>query len=225
MPRDGKIMRNRILETAERMVLHRGFSGTSIELLLEELGVTKGTFFYHFKSKRELALALIERHAEQDAAELETFMARAENLATDPLQQLLVFVGLYEEMGATLEKPPDGCLFGAYSYEQALFDEEIREVSVRSLQAWRVRVGDKIKEVMTLYPPRLPVAAEDVADALVSALEGAFVLGKVFEDPKVFARQLRQYRNYVELLFGREGPPLPSESADAAEAEREGVVA
>ncbi len=226
MPRDGKITRNRILESAERMVLQRGFAGTSIELLIGELGITKGTFFYHFKSKRALALALIERHAEHDAAELESFMARAENLARDPLQQLLVFVGLFEEVGITMEKPPDGCLFGAYSYEQAQFDEEIHAVSARAMQRWRVRVGDKIKEVMALYPPRIAVTPEDLADALVSAFEGAFVLGKVFGERFQFARQLKQYKNYLELLFGREGPLLSSESPDAPEAaaERSGVV-
>ena len=218
MPRDGKITRNRILEMAERMVLHRGFAGTSIELLIGELGITKGTFFYHFKSKRDLALALIERHAEHDGAELESFMTRAENLTRDPLQQLLVFVGLFEEVGIAMEKPPDGCLFGAYSYEQAQFDEEIRAVSARAIRRWRVRVGDKIKEAMALYPPRIAVTPEDLADTLVSAFEGAFILGKIFGEPTVFARQLRQFKNYVELLFGREGPPPASESSDAPEA-------
>ena len=202
MPRDGSIMRERILKAAERLVLQRGFSGTSIEFLLEDLGITKGTFFYHFKSKRELALALIERHARQDGQELDTFMERAENLTRDPLQQLMVFVGLFEEIGMAMEKPPDGCLFGAYSYEQAHFDEEIKQVSAKALNRWRIKVGAKLREVIALYPPKIQVSPDDLAEMLVSAFEGAFVLGKVFDEPTLFARQLRQYRNYIELLFG-----------------------
>ena len=65
MPRDGTITRNRIMDVAQQMVLNVGLSSTSVEKVIDRAGVTKGTFFYHFKTKRDPAAALIERDADQ----------------------------------------------------------------------------------------------------------------------------------------------------------------
>ncbi|MGB5535699.1 MAG: TetR/AcrR family transcriptional regulator, partial [Thiogranum sp.] len=66
MPRDGSVTRNKIMDVAQNMVLDVGLSGTSVEKVIDEAGVTKGTFFYHFKTKHDLAASLIERYAEDD---------------------------------------------------------------------------------------------------------------------------------------------------------------
>ena len=60
--------REQILEIAERAVLAKGFGATSIEEIIAEAGITKSGFFYHFKDKNELALALINRYIDQDDA-------------------------------------------------------------------------------------------------------------------------------------------------------------
>jgi len=50
----GAATREKILDAAQGMVLERGYSGVSIDKLIESLGVTKGAFFHHFKNKKEL---------------------------------------------------------------------------------------------------------------------------------------------------------------------------
>jgi TetR/AcrR family transcriptional repressor of nem operon len=89
MPRDGSITRNRIMDVAQQMVLSLGLSGTSVEKVIEGAEVTRGTFFYHFKTKHALAEALIERYADEDRRHFDDAMAKAEQLARDPLQQLI----------------------------------------------------------------------------------------------------------------------------------------
>ena len=59
MPRDGTITRNKIMDVAQQMVLQVGLTGTSVEKVIDGAGVTKGTFFYHFKTKHDLAAAMI----------------------------------------------------------------------------------------------------------------------------------------------------------------------
>ncbi len=108
MPRDGSATRLKIMDAAQQMVLDVGLSGTSIEKVIDKAGVTKGTFFYHFKTKHDLAAALIRRYAEDDRHHYNDFMEKAEELARDPLQQLLIFVGLFIEMTEQLEEPFPG---------------------------------------------------------------------------------------------------------------------
>jgi AcrR family transcriptional regulator len=62
----GEQTREHILATAESIILQRGYSGTSIEDIIGEAGITKGGFFYHFDGKNDLAKNLMLRYLDQD---------------------------------------------------------------------------------------------------------------------------------------------------------------
>lgn len=201
MPRDGAPTRERILDAAEALVLDYGFSGTSLEMVLERSGITKGAFFYHFRSKGDLAHALVARYAEQDESKLEEFMGRAERLSRDPLQQVLIFVGLFEEAAESLTEPYPGCLFASYCYESRQFDPETLSIIAETFRGWRRRLGAKLREAAARHPPRLAVDPEDLADLITTVFEGSFIMSRTLQDPRIVAAHLRHYRSYLELLF------------------------
>jgi TetR/AcrR family transcriptional repressor of nem operon len=189
------------MDVAQQMVLRLGLSGTSVEKVIAEAGVTRGTFFYHFKTKHALAASLIERWADQDRHHFHDFMARAEQLARDPLQQLLLFVGLFIEMAEQLEEPFPGSLYASYCCQSGAISPEIMARMAAMMRFWRRELATKIEQVRARYPPRIPVQTDHVADHLLTTFEGAFVLAKVLGEPKLAAQQLIQCRNYLELLF------------------------
>lgn len=43
--------RKEILETAERLFLTKGYTKTTVNDILKEIGIAKGTFYHYFKSK------------------------------------------------------------------------------------------------------------------------------------------------------------------------------
>ncbi|MGK7311990.1 MAG: TetR/AcrR family transcriptional regulator [Candidatus Longimicrobiales bacterium M2_2A_002] len=201
MPRDGTETRARIMDVAESLILAQGFAATSVDSIVAGAGVTKGAFFHHFDTKTELAHALVERWADRDEAHLEENMERAERLSRDPLQQLLLFVGLFEESMAALTEPYPGCLLASTVHEAELFDGATRARIRRSVHAWRGRIRAKLDEVAVEHPARLDVDLDAVADQMWSTFEGAFILSKTLQEAGPVAAQLRQYRNYLELLF------------------------
>ena len=77
MATKGEQTRERILDAAQAVILDRGYSGMSIDRVIEKLDVTKGSFFHHFKSKKELAHELIRRYADDGIQLFETNMERA----------------------------------------------------------------------------------------------------------------------------------------------------
>lgn len=204
MPRDGSITRNKIMDAAQQLVLDVGLTGTSVEKVIDGAGVTKGTFFYHFKTKHDLAAALIERYAEEDRHHFVGFMDKAEQLARDPLQQLLIFIGLFIEMTEKLEDPFPGCLYAAYCYQSGAISKEALGQVARMMHFWRERLCYKLEAVSGLYPPRIEVSRHHVADHVLTTFEGAFILSKVMREPKLAAEQLVQCRNYLELLYSPE---------------------
>jgi TetR/AcrR family transcriptional repressor of nem operon len=189
------------MDAAQQMVLNVGLSGTSVEKVIEQAGVTRGTFFYHFRTKHDLAAALIERYASEDEHHFQDFMAKAEQLARDPLQQLLIFVGLFIEMTEQLEEPFPGCLYASYCYQSGAISDDVMAQVERMMHFWRDRLGSKLEEVCALYTPRIAVAHHQVADHMLATFEGAFILAKVMREPKLASEQLVQCRNYLELLF------------------------
>ena len=203
MPRDGTATRNRIMDVAQDMVLDVGLAGTSVEKVIDRAGVTKGTFFYHFKTKPDLAAALIERYADQDEHHFADAMTKAEQLARDPLQQLLIFVGLFIEMTEQLEEPFPGCLYASYCYQSGAISEQSMAQVERMMRFWREHLTVKVEAVAAAYPPRIPVEHHQVADHLLTTFEGAFILSKVMKEPKLASEQLVQCRNYLELLFSQ----------------------
>jgi AcrR family transcriptional regulator len=65
----GEATRQRLLDAAQRSILEKGFTATSIDELIAECGLTKGGFFYHFKDKTDLAKALLQRYIARHHAE------------------------------------------------------------------------------------------------------------------------------------------------------------
>lgn len=196
--------RARIMDAAEEMILEHGLAGTTVAAVVERAGITKGTFFYHFDTKADLARSLVERYEAHDEDLMERHMAEAERRSDDPLEQVLIFVRLFEERMEELTEPYPGCLFAAYCYQNRMFDDRTRRIVEEGLLRWRRRLGEKLREAMEAHPIRADVNAGGLADMLTVVFEGAFILSKTLAEPDTVARQLRLYRGYLELLF--DGP-------------------
>lgn len=59
--KDTAIRRNEILDAAEKLFGTKGYDATSTSDLLDELGIARGTLYYHFKSKEDILDAMIRR--------------------------------------------------------------------------------------------------------------------------------------------------------------------
>ncbi len=61
--------RNEILDAAEKLFGQNGFDNTSTNDILNEVGIARGTLYYHFKSKEDILDAMIERITSRLTAE------------------------------------------------------------------------------------------------------------------------------------------------------------
>jgi len=199
--RKGEETRERLLELAESAVLQKGFAATSIDELIAAAGITKGGFFYHFKDKNELAKALLVRYLENDHAILEDIFRRGDELHDDPLHSFLISMKLFAEMLADLPGSHPGCLAASYAYQDQLFSQEIRDLNLSGVQAWRVRFRERIEQIAARYPPRIAVDLGVLADMPLTLVEGGIVNGKVLKDATILPNQILAYREFVRQIF------------------------
>lgn len=208
MATKGEKTREHILAVSEGLVLSRGFVGTSLDDILKQTGLTKGAFFNHFASKAELARALVERYARNDQALFEEFARQAEADHDDPLQAMFDFLRRFEAHIEALGTPPPGCVFAAYTYEIQQFDPSVETFIRDSFASWSGLYEEKFAAVLARHAPRLPATARDLAEMIMAIIEGGFILSRSYRDAGFIVRQSRQFRQYLELLFGV-APPAP----------------
>jgi TetR/AcrR family transcriptional repressor of nem operon len=204
MTGNGSDTKTRIMDAAERLILERGLGGTTVDAMVEAADITKGTFFYHFDTKDDLARSLVERYESHDEDLMNRFMKEAEERADDPLEQILLFIRRFEDRMEELTEPFPGCLFASYCYQNQLFDDEAATVVEEGLLRWRRTLGDKFRSAVEAREPRREVDPEALADMLTVIFEGSFILSKTLAEPDAVARQLAQYRTFLELLFAAE---------------------
>jgi TetR/AcrR family transcriptional regulator, transcriptional repressor for nem operon len=109
-------------------------------------GLTKGSFFHHFKSKEVLALAA----AGHFAAMADSLFAHALYRAHDPLERLLGYVDF--RMAILQGRLPEfTCLLG--TMVQETFDSAIREACDAHISAHAAAVAKDIAEAKSRYAP------------------------------------------------------------------------
>jgi TetR/AcrR family transcriptional repressor of nem operon len=201
MARRGENTRERILQAAESLVMDNGFAGTSIDDILKSAGLTKGAFFHYFKGKGHLARELVEWHARQDLALFEKFAAEAEAKGDDPLEQTFLFLESFEDYASTSKDISPGCMYATYTYETMQFEPSVRDFVADTLRTWTSIYVRKFQDVIDQYQPALPVTARQLAEMIVSIIEGGLILQRAYGDANITARQSVQFRNYLKLLF------------------------
>ena len=200
MGRDGTPTRNKILAESKQLVFENGFSGTSIDQILERSGITKGAFFYHFKTKNHLAKALIEEFAREDIFHMNEALKSTENLKGDALERLLQFIQEFIDMMSEVEEPYS-CLYASYTYEPNQFDEETLNRISETILTWRTTMVHLIQDVIEEYDAKVEIDIQSLADHIVVIFEGAFVVSKALRGKDLTVDHLSHLKNYFKLIF------------------------
>ncbi|MDI3409022.1 TetR/AcrR family transcriptional regulator [Streptomyces cavernicola] len=86
----------RLLHAAQETFAERGFYGSSIEVICERAGLTRGAFYSNYRTKEDLFFALFDLHAQRVIDRL-TQAVDELDLADDPLRAVLTRMGTVDE--------------------------------------------------------------------------------------------------------------------------------
>lgn len=106
--------RNEILDTAERLFGEKGFDGTSTNDILNDIGIARGTLYYHFKSKEDILDAMIERMTGRLIAKASEIVKKKEipvlQRITMTMMSLNVSGGIGQEIMKQIHKPQNALM-------------------------------------------------------------------------------------------------------------------
>lgn len=91
--------KNEILDVAERLFGTKGFDGTSTTDILNEIGIARGTLYYHFKSKEEILDAMIDRMTGSLVSDASEIAAQKDVPVLQRLTQMMLALNVNNDLG------------------------------------------------------------------------------------------------------------------------------
>lgn len=189
--------RTKLLDAALNVVRAKGYTATRVEDLCAAAGVTKGSFFHHFKSKDELILAAV---GHWDSRTGGLFAAAPYHELDDPLDRLLAYVDFRKAL-LVGELSEFTCFVGTIAQEAYLTRPEIVDACGRCISGHAATLEADIGEAMAKYGVDGDWSAASLALHTQAVLQGAFVLAKAKGEARVAADSVDHLRRYLTFLF------------------------
>lgn len=190
--------KTRLLDATLKVVRARGYTATRIEDVCAEAGLTKGSFFHHFRSKEDLALAAIAHWGAQTSR---LFADAPYHKPDDPFERLIAYVDFRRAI-LVGELPEFTCFLGTIIQEAYLTHPEISAACERTFSAHVKTLEGDIREAMRQHRVRGGWTPESLALHIQAVIQGGFVLAKARGSASVAAESLDHLRRYLQLLFG-----------------------
>lgn len=197
MPETRHESKTKLLEAALSVIRAKGYSATRLEDICDAAGLTKGSFFHHFKSKEELAIAAADYWSDTT---MEFFEEAPYRTHTDPLDRVLGYLDFRKAL-LTGDVSEFACLVGTMVQETYDTDPRIREACERSINGHVAMVEKDIAAAIDAYKVQANWTASSLAQHMHAVLQGAFILAKAKGEATVAVDCVDHLRRYVELLF------------------------
>jgi TetR/AcrR family transcriptional regulator, transcriptional repressor for nem operon len=194
--------KTKLLNAAMNVIRAKGYAATTVDDICNTANVTKGSFFHHFKSKDELAVAAAD-HFSTMAEEL--FSVAPYHRPQDPLQRLLGYVDFRASI-LTGELHDYTCLLGTLTQETYATHPEIRAACDKGMSSHIAALMPDIEAAKKLYAPKAKWSAESLGYFMQSVLQGSFIYSKVKQSPAVARENLTHLRRYIETQFAPAKP-------------------
>jgi TetR/AcrR family transcriptional regulator, transcriptional repressor for nem operon len=178
--------RERLVESACKLFHQAGFKDTSIADIAKDSGVPLGNVYYYFKTKDDLAAAVIEQRAETIKGE-----ARQWEENPDPRQRLLSLLDMQISMKENIAQY--GCPIGSMCQE---LDKERPPVAREAdgLMDW------VLKWITRQFKEMGQKEADKFGLQMMSALQGCGVVANALRDPKVIELEIARLRAWIKEM-------------------------
>ncbi|MFT6123222.1 MAG: TetR/AcrR family transcriptional repressor of nem operon [Oleiphilaceae bacterium] len=181
--------RTAILDVAQDMVQRQSISGVSFQELANRVGIKKGSVYYHFESKDNLAVALLERAT---SVMKESFIR---GKTKSPVERLNYFLNIYRHHIIPAEKL---CPGGAFAGEWGKLSSPVKAQVNRLIDAQVKGVSEILTEgIQGGEFNDHAKTVEELAQWVIACIQGALVTSRITESRVMFETTLTIITEYL----------------------------
>jgi TetR/AcrR family transcriptional repressor of nem operon len=191
------LTRNKLLDAAQELRLAKGYVATSVDEVCQAAGLTKGSFFHYFPGKEDLGVAVAQRFGALMRAACEEAPYRR---LEDPLDRVFGHIDFLSEL-ARCPSASKGCLLGTFVQELAQTHPNIRATCAACFEESVADLGRDLEAARARHAPQADWDARSLATHLLAVAQGAIILAKARQDPKVIQESLGHFKRYLQAVF------------------------
>ncbi len=185
-----------ILQKAFELIYSKGYQTTSIDEIIATTQVTKGAFYYHFKTKDEMGVAIIEEILKPTM--LGSFIKPIEN-SENPIEDFYNMIS-YLLLEDPLLEVKYGCPVGNLTQEMTPWNNQFSLALSELVNQWMMTIEKAIVRAQTLGLVRKEVNGEQVAFFIMSGYWGIRNFGKLQDSNLCYIVYLKEFRSYLNSL-------------------------
>ncbi|MFI6785986.1 TetR/AcrR family transcriptional regulator [Nonomuraea sp. NPDC050383] len=203
--------KERILSAAQTLIELRGYSALGVAEICKAAGVPKGSFYYFFSSKEDLALAVIDEHWAAQRSNWDRIL-RNDDPPLQRLRQLFEVTQADQRAGQQSCGTVSGCLFGNLTLEMSNQTEALR-VRLQQIFDAQVDMVDKVIAEARERDEAIVADTHEAARSVVAQLEGQVLFAKLYNNTQ---RLDALWTNCLAILGatasvgGQEAPVTPA---------------
>nr|WP_068890335.1 TetR/AcrR family transcriptional regulator [Pedobacter panaciterrae] len=190
-----ELTRIEILRKSFDLIYKNGYQSTSIDEIIATTKVTKGAFYYHFKSKEEMGMALIS-----DVMHKELWPAVKKSINTTKDFRKNLYKMLTDLL---IEHPVLTCEYGCPSVnliqEMAPLNEHFRKALKKNLSEWQKLIEDEIVRAQGVGQLSADHDPQNIALYVITLYHGVRNMGKVL-GKGYYMTFLKEFDNYLNSL-------------------------
>jgi TetR/AcrR family transcriptional repressor of nem operon len=190
-----EVTRQMILQKSAVLFNLQGYSGTSMNDIMQATGLSKGGLYGNFKTKEDIALAAYD----QAVATVWEEVKKRTKVIDHSLDKLKAVVYFYKER--ILDPPVEGgCPIQNTAIDADDGNPVLREKVLNTVDSWRRNIVTNLERGMKNGEVRLDVNASDFAIKFIGILEGGIMLSRLYKDLHCFDVIAKQLINLIEDL-------------------------
>jgi TetR/AcrR family transcriptional repressor of nem operon len=176
--------KDKILDTAQDLFYRNGYLSTSVDDIIGNAGVSKSNFYYHFKTKEDLGLFVLDQRKEDLRRMLELTL---DNHSLGPKERLQNYLDMtLDAQAARLNK--GGCPLGNLVAEMAEHSERFRCRLSSMFENLHLQITELIMEGQNSGQFRKDVEASALAHLIVQTVQGMHLMTKCYKSVDNFGK-------------------------------------
>lgn len=188
--------RMHILEKSFGLIYQNGYQATSIDKIIETTQVSKGAFYYHFKDKEQMGLAMIK---EVIAPRLDRLLISPLKNSEDPLDRI------YQTIKKNLIDDDDfdiqfGCPINNLIQEMSPIKDSFKITLKNVIEIWKNAIVDELENGISIGIVNPYIDTKSVAEFVIVSYEGLRGTGKVYQNFKLYESYIEQLKFYLNAL-------------------------